>query len=633
MHFVMKKNYTLAVVFFIISILSFAQQEQLIGNGVDEIPRPISGNELKNTFTTNFAKSPGDTLWYEDFGNGFSTNGWIASNNASNGFNWIYTTMAPGGQYSTVIPPIASTTGANGFACLPSDFYNTPTPAGGFLNMDSYLTSGPISIVPKSSIKLRWQQSYRYCCNQVIDEMLVQVSSDGINWTSFNAKPGVSASTSFMGNFEVDISQVARNQSTIYIRFYQNASHYYWMVDDIAVVEGVTEQLELEKSYHSFGSIFREGFFSIVPEFLSQPLTFWGEIRNRGGLTANNVKLKVSVYKNSTIVYEDSSGMVTSQAPLSKDTFYLNNSYQNTDGVGDYTINYLAEGLLPSYNPSMEKDTITYIISDTIFAKDYNIANGIIGPGSYVGGDAAGSMIGTRFNIDNTVNLTSVSYFIASSNLNVGAQFKVKIYKFDTSQSTINGALVLAAQSQNTYTIQASDLGTWVTIRVDTILVPGLYVAAAEQSLASSTAVSFSLGRSRATEDLQPNNQTLFLSNFVYTAGSLQPTWGWITAQPMIRMNFGDLLPVGIKDSKESGNNFRISPNPSNGRFKLDIIADQGNYVLSVAIVLGQEVYAENVAITNRYSKNIELTSLDKGVYFISLNNGITRKVEKIIIQ
>ena len=89
MHFVMKKNYTLAVVFFIISILSFAQQEQLIGNGVDEIPRPISGNELKNTFTTNFAKSPGDTLWYEDFGNGFSTNGWIASNNASNGFNWI----------------------------------------------------------------------------------------------------------------------------------------------------------------------------------------------------------------------------------------------------------------------------------------------------------------------------------------------------------------------------------------------------------------------------------------------------------------------------------------------------------------------------------------------------------------
>ena len=101
----------------------------------------------------------------------------------------------------------------------------------------------------------------------------------------------------------------------------------------------------------------------------------------------------------------------------------------------------------------------------------------------------------------------------------------------------------------------------------------------------------------------------------------------------MIRMNFGDLLPVGIKDSKESGNNFRISPNPSNGRFKLDIIADQGNYVLSVAIVLGQEVYAENVAITNRYSKNIELTSLDKGVYFISLNNGITRKVEKIIIQ
>jgi len=626
----MNKKYLLSVLFSLGYFLIHGQQNKMIGEIINEKPSHISIEELKNINSNqNFTKSPGDTLWYEDFGSGFSTNSWTTGSI----FPWIYTTAAPGGQYSTVVPPIGSTTGSNGFASMRADFYNTPTPAGGFINMDSYLTSGPITLNPKGDIILQWQQSYSYCCNMSSALLEVQVSSDNLNWTSFNAKPGVSPSTSVSGTFQVNISSVAANQSVVYIRFYMNASHYYWMVDDIVVVEGTANQLELVRGLNSFGPINREGFYTMVPKALTQPLSFGGEIRNSGGLIANNVKLKVGVSKNSAIMFNDSSATVSSIAPLVTDTFNLLNAYNNTDGVGDYTINYIAKGITPSYNPTLEMTSIDYKVTDTIFGKDYNIANGDIGSGNYVDGDAAGSMIGTRFNIGKAAKLTSVSYFISNSTLNVGAQFKAKVYYFDTSQSTLNGAMVLFAQNQNSYTIQASELGKWVTIPIDSLLLPGMYVAVAEQTLTNTSAIDFSLGRSRATEDLQPNAQTANLSHYIYAGGAAVPYWGWMTSQPMIRMNFGDLLPVGLNESKGISNNFRISPNPNNGQFRIEVIAESAQFKLSVRNMVGQVVYNEAILVNNSLIQNIDLSHLDKGVYFVALENGKNREVQKVIVK
>jgi hypothetical protein len=626
----MNKKYILTILFSLGCFLIHGQQNKMIGEIIDEKPSQISIEELKNLYNIEtLTKSPGDTLWYEDFGSGFSTNSWTTGSI----FPWIYTTAAPGGQYSSTIPPIASTTSSNGFASMPADFYNTPTPAGGFIKMDSYLTSGPITLIPKGDIILRWQQSYRYCCNANVDHLEVQVSSDNVNWSTFDAKPGISPSISFSGTFQTNISIVAANKSVIYLRFYMNASHYHWMVDDIAVVEGTANQLEMVEGINSFGSIYREGFFTMVPEALTQPLSFGGVIKNSGGLTANNVKLDVNVTKNSSIMFHDSSAMVSSLAPLATDTFSLINAYNNTDGVGDYTINYLAKGISPSYNPALEMFSADYKVTDTIFGKDYNIANGAIGSGNYIDGDAAGSMIGTRFNVGKTTNLTSVSYFISSSSLNVGAQFKAKVYYFDTSQSTINGAMVLIAQNSNTYTIQASELGTWVTISIDSVLAPGMYVAVAEQTLTNTSAIDFTLGRSRATEDLQPNAKTFNLSHFIYLGGAAVPTWGWITGQPMIRMNFGDLLPVGINESKETSNNFRISPNPNNGQFKIEVNAEGAQFKISVVNVVGQVVYNDAILARNTLVQNVDLSHLEKGIYFVILENGGNKEVQKVIVK
>jgi hypothetical protein len=633
----MKKNYFLTGALVLASTFTFAQQEKMVGKIMNTKYAPVSADELKMNASENFNKAEGDTLFYEDFGTGFSTNGWVALDASSNGFDWIYTTAAPGGQYSSTIPVISSTTAANGFASMRADFYNTPTPGGGFLNMDGYLTSGPIVIAPKSNLLLRWQQSYRYCCNATSASMEVQVSSDNMNWSNFTAKPNVAPNTLTNQSIQVNISSVAANQDTIYIRFYTNASHYFWMLDDIAVVEGASNQLELTKAFSSFGPIDREGFFTMVPGPLTQPLTFGGIIKNDGGSNASNTKLKVNVTKGSTVVYSDSVNAVATLAPQMSDTVNIVTPYGNTDGSGDYKMNYSAVANAASSDMSRTVRSIDFTITDTILGKDYNLSGGSVGPGSYVDGDAAGSRIGTRYNLGAPAELTSVSYFISTSSLNTGAEIKSKVWGFDTSQASLNDAMNvpgIKAQNPIPYIIQASDLGTWVTFKMlpSQMLPVGHYVAVAEQSNANTAAIDFTLGRSNSSEDLQPNADNSNLSTFIYVAGAAAPSWGWITSLPMIRMNFGK-LPIGINETKEAINSFVVSPNPSNGQFKVEVIAENARFNLSVRNMIGQVVYNENISVSNSLTKSIDLSNLDKGIYFVSLENGVNREVQKVIIK
>jgi len=632
----METKIVLTLTFTLATFFTFAQQEKMTGREVELKLKSASLEELKLIENSSLSKAPGDTLFYEDFGTGFSANGWVSNNVSQNGYDWIYTTAAPGGQYSGNITAITSTTGANGFASLRSDFYNTPTPSGGFFNMDTYLTSGPIVISPKSNILLRWQQSFRYCC-ATSAALEVQVSPDSINWTNYSAKASVNANTATTGSFQVNISAAAANQGTLYIRFYQDASHYYWMIDDIAIVEGAPNQLELTRSLSSFGPIDREGFFTLVPALMTQPLSFRGEIKNDGGLNANNTKLKVNVTKNNSIVYSDSVATKPILLPQESVVVDIVRPFNNTNGTGDYKINYSTESNTASADISRTKTTIDFTVTDTIFGKDYNLSGGGIGPGSFVDGDAAGSRIGTRYNLKTGAKLTSVSYFISTSTLNIGAEIKAKVWGFDTSQASLNDAMNIPgikAQNPIPYIIQAADLGTWVTFNMlpaPVMLPTGHYVAAAEQSNANTSTIDFSLGRSISSEGLQPNNENSNLSTFIYTSGAAAPSWGWITSLPMIRMNFGQL--VGVNETKESINSFVVFPNPSSGQFDAQITAESAQFILSIRNMIGQVVYNESVSVSNTLTKSIDLSNLEKGIYFVSLENGVNREVQKVIIQ
>lgn len=601
--------------------LGMIAQEALLIKAAEVVDAKINHN-------TRWNKSAGDTLWYEDFANGFVPNGWISTDLTGNAFDWIYTTVAPGGQYSSNVKAIHSTTSLNGFASLPSDYYNTPTPANGFLSMDAYLTSGPIVISPKRSVKVRWQQSYRYCCNSATDSMELQVSSDKVNWVSFNAKLSSSPNTVVNSAIELDITSVAANQDTIYIRFYQNASHYYWMIDDVAIVEGYNNAVVIDKVAISNGDE-RLEYYTKVPASMASPIQLKTHVRNVGGEPASNLKLDMRVLKDNAVVYSTPSAPIDT---LKRDSSSVLSSaiYANQDGIGKYQLIYSLSS--DSVNELFDEDTIHYEITDSIYAKDLDQSFGSVSSGSFGFPSNDGGIVGTRFHIDSTNLLTSISYLIGASTWNVGVGVKAQVWGFDTSYNSITDMIMIPGLKYEgfEYFLDSNNVGSWLDFKVDPpiLLDSGQYILALKQTFGDSINRELTVGRALNVEKFHPNNYEF--GTYININGS-NPSWGWTPKQPMMRMHFGQ-SNVGIKKQIDHDFHLEVFPNPTNGIIQVNFMGNSQPKQLEVMNTLGQTVFVGHIP-SNISTTNVDLSHLDKGIYFIAVKGGKKKGLEKIVLK
>ena len=56
-----------------------------------------------------------------------------------------------------------------------------------FVNMDAAVSSPPIPIPQKGAWLLQFQQANRFCCSGGDSALVAEVSTDGQQWTSFDA--------------------------------------------------------------------------------------------------------------------------------------------------------------------------------------------------------------------------------------------------------------------------------------------------------------------------------------------------------------------------------------------------------------------------------------------------------------
>ena len=78
-----------------------------------------------------------------------------------------------------------------------------------------------------------------------------------------------------------------------------------------------------------------------------------------------------------------------------------------------------------------------------------------------------------------------------------------------------------------------------------------------------------------------------------------------------------------------------IYPNPSTGSFVLKATdVENGNYTLTVRNTIGQEVYSEVFSAFGAISKEIALTNIPKGAYFVVMTNEVGgASVNKLVID
>ncbi|MDO9000102.1 MAG: PKD domain-containing protein [Bacteroidota bacterium] len=92
------------------------------------------------------------------------------------------------------------------------------------------------------------------------------------------------------------------------------------------------------------------------------------------------------------------------------------------------------------------------------------------------------------------------------------------------------------------------------------------------------------------------------------------------------------LIPTGIKNAEIETINYEIYPNPNNGQFELKLNNSRNEIVkIKVYSLIGELVYETDTKNDNLI-KNINLSDVSNGVYFIKVNSNNKELTKKIII-
>jgi hypothetical protein len=218
-------------------------------------------------------------IWSNDFSNAAD---WTIANTAGNNSNWVIGTAAPNGDFP--IAAILSTSAANGFALFDSDAFCT---AGDDATVS---LANPIDLSGYNAVVVTFEQFYRAFQGTTY----LEVSTNGTDWTSYevNASVAVNASTANPDVAQVNVSGVAGGQSQVWIRFrYVGACDYAWMVDDVAIIQGADNDMELVDVWH--GDIINAFEYTSIPVSQAQEVVIGAASVNQGWCFTNCCNIHV----------------------------------------------------------------------------------------------------------------------------------------------------------------------------------------------------------------------------------------------------------------------------------------------------------------------------------------------------
>jgi hypothetical protein len=208
-------------------------------------PVAVKAGKAKASAAASLAGA-GDTIVYFDF-NG-SLGNW-ANTVVSGPGGWAWSNQMSQGQYAQGTTTIQSPSGANGFLMLDADDHNTPGSASTFQSIDAYVTMPTQNLTNYPSVVLSFNHYFRHFSNAVLD---VEVSNDGTNWTSFSVLGNVGVNNSSPNPLveRINITSIVGGRANAYIRFHwSGASHYFWQIDDVLLLEGEGNDMALEDYY------------------------------------------------------------------------------------------------------------------------------------------------------------------------------------------------------------------------------------------------------------------------------------------------------------------------------------------------------------------------------------------------
>jgi hypothetical protein len=632
----MKKNYLCAIALSL-GNLSFAQQLKNKTFTVSKLQPSIANgvtSSLGRSVNTNY-KAPRDVLWSEDFTGGIPA-GWTVVDKNEKEYLWKLNsdsinnrTSSPEGYTRT--SAIKSTSGGN-HMLLFSNEYNRELMAntnGSGVNMDSYFQTGAIPLNNLIGVSVSFQQKFRRCCRiNPAPEIVLVVSKDATFATNFHEYDminGVDANEESADpmNVSINISAIAANYTgNIYLRFHVKSvtSNYYWMIDDIQVVESETNDLITKIASANFNGIE----YSRIPAAQIQPMSALIDYTNNGTAAQPNANLTVKI-DDATSPIEFSSPNITIPS-LAIDTIILKEFWTPPSTLNkEYKVTLTIKSDSTDVSPQNNTQTIeSFTITEGIMAlDDYSLT-----PKSREANSSPTKLteyeVGNLFQCVANAPLYAIEA-VTGSRTPVGNNIDAVLYHVGTSGNNLTYTKVWRSQLYQTTSADTNAAKKFFDVAGKPIynMIAGNYYVAAVHSLVDyeyATSGRSPLGIS----NLIPKHSFVSYPN-IYNP-SPNSTFS-LSETPMIRLDF-KITPVGIAEGKAT-THFSVYPNPNNGKFKINFTGEDKTAAISIRNIVGQTILNKTVNVAGRSTETISLADYSKGVYFLTVNE----ETVKLIIE
>ncbi|MEM9991128.1 MAG: PA domain-containing protein [Bacteroidota bacterium] len=558
-------------------------------------------------------------------------------------WQWQAEGTAYTGAYAGNAAAINSPTACTGAMLFNSDFYDNAGVVGNFgeglcaRNQLGALISPAIDLSDVGTDKglaLKFYQGLR----QFQSNYYVGWSIDGgMTWDSLQINQDLATNSTIVSRAErIVLPRSVNGQSDVRIKFTMDGSYYFWIIDDVQIIERESNNLAVDP------------FFAIPPNTITpaSQITAFGflaDVRNTGAALQDEIVLDVDIFDEAgELVYENSLdyGAIPSDSVVENQAFAGLFMPEANEQVyrGVYSISSPNE----DFNPLDNTQNFLFAISDSIFAKELGRNFTSVGPNF---DDTPTWSYGNYFYVPNGegFEVTSIAFAIGNPEDAAGVFVAGTLSKWtDTNEDGTAQAeereLVDFLEYEVTGTETANEpiiltFSEPPTLEDDTeYLLMMNYSGSVRATATDELAVQYvatrlladSLGLGRA------EYATMFGNSDDFTAVSLTPSSSFTA---FVRMHINQ-IGVAVDEALAPENKVALHPNPVQQQLNItfDLAEKMHDVHLQVTDATGRLVAQRSFAQVHQNTFTFHTTSLANGVYYLKVNTAKGQRTKRFIV-
>lgn len=555
---------------------------------------------------------------------------------------------------------IGSVTACNGAMVFNSDAMDNDTIQGNFgfgpcaTVQVGELISPVIDLsgVTSAGVSLRFNQ----CLRQFQSLYFVEWTTDGVNWE------GTEINTQYEVNSAV-VNEVVRvpmpgvvGSSTLQVRFRTEANYYFWIIDDVKIIEQEAFNLRVNSNFVAVPPN------AMWPAGQADAVNFLADVENIGASAQDNVNLNVIITEDATsdvvFVSDLDYGTIDGNTIVENELFPENWVPTGNEPAGAYSGAYTISSDEDDFDPTDNTIPFNFMVSDSSFSKELGRTRNVLpAADNWNDGEPHSWTYGNCFFVTaqtggQTLVASSASFTVANGDEIAGKSLIISLYEWNDGNA--DGLVQVGERTRrslSTYIVNGTELETDI-ITVELPAFPNFdefhvleagkyylimieYITEDEQDyvMAASDAIDYTATVFATTELGAPR-----YAGVLGIAGSLEDveytTVGFgQDLVPVVRLNTSILTNTG--DVLSANNHIKLMPNPVSDMLTVDINLERPSeeVTLYVTDVTGKIMMVNKQHQVHQQQVQLNVAHLVSGTYMLVVATENGTQVKRFVVQ